>query len=257
MAHLFHTTGMVLSRRDWREADRVYSVLTSEYGKLECVAKGARKPLAKLAPHLESVSEAEFLIVRGRLYDTIAGVERGRAFPGLSANLSNALLAKHSLRLVDWGTRLAQPDAALYGCLTAWMAFVEPLPPMTPERSGFLLASFALRLLGWLGYRPEFVHCVQCHMTVVSGGFRWHPVRGGVVCQPCVEKAGEGSVSVRPLSDEALKFLRFALEQPPEQLLKLELRPDLVGTFHEAVEALVISHFPTIPPVSLRGACLV
>jgi len=40
--------GIVLSRRDFREADQVISILTAEEGKREYIARGVKKLLAKI-----------------------------------------------------------------------------------------------------------------------------------------------------------------------------------------------------------------
>lgn len=63
------TTGIVLSRTDFGEADRIITVLTPEYGKLRLMAKGVRKAKSKLAGGIElfSVSQITFLKGRGEI----------------------------------------------------------------------------------------------------------------------------------------------------------------------------------------------
>lgn len=57
------TKGVVLSRRDYQEADRIVSVLTPDQGKVSLIAKGVRRPKSKLAGGIElfSVSQLTFL----------------------------------------------------------------------------------------------------------------------------------------------------------------------------------------------------
>ncbi len=57
------TTGIVLSRRDYQEADRIITVLMPDQGKISLIAKGVRRPKSKLAGGIElfSVSELTFL----------------------------------------------------------------------------------------------------------------------------------------------------------------------------------------------------
>lgn len=63
------TKGVVLSRRDYQEADRIVSVLTPDHGKVSLIAKGVRKPKSKLAGGIElfSVSQLTYLPSRGDL----------------------------------------------------------------------------------------------------------------------------------------------------------------------------------------------
>lgn len=255
MSILYHTTGIVLNKRDWRESDRVYSVLTREHGKLEVVGRGARKPLAKLAPHLEFCAEVELLVVHGRARETVAGVERKRSFVGLYDDLPKSLVAHHMLQLVDLGTREREADRFLYDEVKNFLIFLHKAPDLTSERAAFLLSAFAIKLLALLGYRPELGCCLQCREAIRPGEFHWHALKGGVVCRACVAADGEQWFSARPLSDEVLKLMRFALSERFAELLRPRLSSGVLDQYHEAVEGLLVSHFPTIPATTLRAAC--
>jgi DNA repair protein RecO len=63
------TTGIVLTRRDFQEADRIITVLTPDHGKVGMIAKGVRRPNSKLAGGIElfSVSNITYLPGRGDL----------------------------------------------------------------------------------------------------------------------------------------------------------------------------------------------
>lgn len=255
MSVLYHTIGIVLNKRDWRESDRVYSVLTREHGKVEMVGRGARKPLAKLAPHLEFCAEVDLLVVHGRSHETVAGVERKRSFVGLYDNLPKSLVAHHILQLVDLGTRERETDRFLYDEVKNFLIFLHKAPELTSERAAFLLSAFALKLLAMLGYRPELGVCLQCREAIRAGEFHWHALKGGVVCRACVGADNEQWFSARPLSDEVLKLMRFALSERFAELLRPRLSGEVLVEYHEAVEGLLVAHFPTIPATTLRAAC--
>ena len=61
------TTGIVLSRNDFQEADRLLTILTPEQGKIKTIAKGVRRPNSKLAGGIElfSISNITFMPGRG------------------------------------------------------------------------------------------------------------------------------------------------------------------------------------------------
>jgi len=255
VAILYQTTGIVLSKRDWRESDRVYSILTREHGKIEVIGRGARKPLAKLSPHLEFCAEVDLLVVHGRAYETVAGVERKRSFVGLYDSLSKTLAAHHVLQLVDLGTREHEADKFLYEEVKNFLIFLHKAPDLTPERAAFLLSAFALKLLALLGYRPELNVCLNCLNQIKSGEFYWHSLKGGVICRACVEADKEQWFSTRLLSDDVLKLMRFALSERFAELLRPRLSGEILDSYHEAVESLLVAHFPTIPATTLRAAC--
>lgn len=257
MATLFRTTGIVLSRRDHREADRWYSAFTRTEGKVEFLARGGHKPLAKLTPHLEMPAEVDLMLVDGRQYYTVAASERARAFPGLYADAGKLMLASAALHLVDIGTKPHEADPILYGLLADFLAAVDEAPALSSERSGFLLAAFGLKLLAIIGYRPELANCLACKDALRPGAYRWYAPKGGVVCDDCATRDTSQWFAARPMKDETLKLIRFALGEKFEHQLRPHLPADVLEAFHEAVESLIISHFPTIPASSLRAACAV
>ncbi|MBT5807706.1 DNA repair protein RecO [Candidatus Uhrbacteria bacterium] len=255
MSLLYQTTGIVLSRRDYREADRWYSVFTPDKGKVEFLARGGSKPLAKLTPHLEMIAEVELLLVFGRHYQTVAGVDRKRSFAGIYDDISKLTLAHNAMHLLDIGTRPQESDPNLYHLLSTWLAFLEKSPSLSKERAAFLTASFTLKLLALIGYHPELTSCLACRKPVSSGAFKWHALKGGVVCKTCALSNEQQWFAARAMTDSTLKLVRHALYESFENQLRPHLKGEDIAGFHEAVESLIISHFPTIPASSLRASC--
>lgn len=60
------TKGIVLSRTDFGEADRIITVLTPDKGKLRLMAKGVRKVKSKLAGGIELFSVSQLTYIEGR-----------------------------------------------------------------------------------------------------------------------------------------------------------------------------------------------
>jgi DNA repair protein RecO (recombination protein O) len=60
------TTGIVLTRTDYGEADRILTLLTPDYGKLHLVARGVRRVKSKLAGGIELFSVSEITFIKGR-----------------------------------------------------------------------------------------------------------------------------------------------------------------------------------------------
>ncbi len=80
------TCGIVLKRTNYGEADRIVTVLTPDQGKLRLMARGVRKPKAKLAGGIELFSVSDITFLRGR---------------GEIGTLISARLAKHYGKIVN------------------------------------------------------------------------------------------------------------------------------------------------------------
>jgi DNA repair protein RecO len=80
--HIYTTEGLVLSQRASGEADRIYSILTAEFGLVRAKAGGIRKEVSKLRAALEPLSFSIVSFVRGKEYWRITSA-------ALEANLVN------------------------------------------------------------------------------------------------------------------------------------------------------------------------
>lgn len=74
MKQRINTTGIVLARTEFQEADRILTVLTPDHGKVRLIAKGVRRPKSKLAGGIElfSVSEIGYLPRSGQLHTLVS-----------------------------------------------------------------------------------------------------------------------------------------------------------------------------------------
>ena len=60
------TTGIILARTDFGEADRILTLLTPDFGKIRLMAKGVRRVKSKLAGGIELFSVSNITFAKGR-----------------------------------------------------------------------------------------------------------------------------------------------------------------------------------------------
>lgn len=71
MQKTFKTRGIVLRKREWRDNDLLFSILTEKYGLVRLLATGVRKPKSKLAGHLAVLGLIDLVFVKGRTFDKL------------------------------------------------------------------------------------------------------------------------------------------------------------------------------------------
>src|SRR5947208_14416827 len=62
----YRDRAVVLRKLDYGEADRIFTLLTREHGKVGAIAKGVRRPSSKLGPSLELYGHVDLLLAKGR-----------------------------------------------------------------------------------------------------------------------------------------------------------------------------------------------
>ena len=102
---------MVLRKLDYGEADRIYTLLTREHGRIGAIAKGVRKTSSRLAPSLELFARIDVLLARGRNLDVITQVERV-AGPRLEADVARTA---HAYLIVELAERVTEEHHPVEG----------------------------------------------------------------------------------------------------------------------------------------------
>src|SRR5205814_1274862 len=100
-----NTQGVVLSRTDFGEADRIIHFLTPDHGKVTGIAKGVRKSKSKLAGGIElfSISELTFIVGKSEIY-TIISARLINHFDNIVKDLNRTNIGYDFLRMVNKAT---------------------------------------------------------------------------------------------------------------------------------------------------------
>lgn len=99
------TTGIILNRTNFGEADRILTVLTTDQGKLRLIAKGARRVKSKLAGGIEVFSVSDLTFIPGRSgIGTLVSSRLKRHYPSIVQDINCTMLAYELLRRINRAT---------------------------------------------------------------------------------------------------------------------------------------------------------
>jgi DNA repair protein RecO (recombination protein O) len=201
MSNTYKTLGIVLTRRDWRENDSLFSIYTQKYGKLKLVAVGSKKIKSKLIGHLTSYGLVDLMIARAKAWDKLAGARLIELFDlDLEKDFYHVNLL---FELIDKSVREGEPDADIWALLNKTIKWLESTN--TQEQRKVASLFFILHLMQCLGYQPELKICVNCKKTANQPTFSLH--ENSVVCQSCY---AEKKVNV---SEDLVSFMQSVFTQ--------------------------------------------
>ncbi len=221
-----HLEAVVLRHTDWGEADRLLVVFGRETGKIRAIAKGVRKLHSRKAGHLEPFTRVKLLLARGRDFWIVTQAETVDAYLPIREDLLRTAYAAYAVVLLDRFTYEEGQNRALYQSLIDTLQLISFLPDPFPA-----LRYYEIHLLGLLGFRPELVNCVCCGTLIKPEDQFLDAAQGGALCPRC----GEGNPSARPISRNALRFLRHYQRSTFQEATRLPLTPAL----KREVEALL------------------
>jgi len=76
----YETEGLIIGYRNLGEANRLYRILTADFGLVNVLAQGVRRDRSKLRYHLQNFSFAHLALVRGREFWRLVGAGELEAF---------------------------------------------------------------------------------------------------------------------------------------------------------------------------------
>ncbi|GAC1387136.1 MAG: hypothetical protein NVS1B7_5750 [Candidatus Saccharimonadales bacterium] len=96
------TSGIVLRRTDFQEADRILTILTPDHGKVHLIAKGVRRPRSKIAGGIEllSVSDITFSFGRGEIGKLISA-RMVHHFSNIIADINRTMLTYQLIKIIN------------------------------------------------------------------------------------------------------------------------------------------------------------
>jgi len=97
----FRTEGIVIKRRNFNEADRILTVMTRDYGKLQIKAAGVRKITSRRSAHIELLNHTILHLYKGNTFSILTEAKMLDDFSEVKENFDKVGLAYHLCELVD------------------------------------------------------------------------------------------------------------------------------------------------------------
>jgi DNA repair protein RecO (recombination protein O) len=230
---------VIIRRADFGEADRVLTLITP-HGKRRVVAKGARKTTSRLAGHIELFTHTSLLLAVGRNLDIVTQSVILHGFDNLRGDLNRIGAAYYAAELIDRLIEEEDENRAAFDLLVATLGALD-----TTHNIDLALRFYELRLLGFVGYRPNLYHCAICQEPLTEETRRFSPEAGGALCPRC---APSDRASL-PISLSAFKLLRFLQSQPLDAIERLNISP----TTRDEAEKLMRSYVRRILERDLKS----
>ncbi len=168
---------IVLRRRDAGESDRRLTLLTEEYGKIDVVAKGARKAASRLSGISEPLSTAVMSLAAGKRTSFVTQAQPLSSFRGLRTRFLERLSC--ALALVELYAAvlpLDEPFPEAYELLGRSLRHLEAYgKPIV----ALVWAEVQLLMIG--GFMPQFDRCVVTDKEITEGRPFLSPRAGGYV----------------------------------------------------------------------------
>ena len=217
----YRTQAFVLKEIERGEADKVFTVFTKDFGKLEILGRAIRKTTSKLrwGIPLFSISEIEF--IQGKAYKTLTDAILIEDFENIKKDLKRLKTAFKVSETFNQLIKAPEKDEKIWHLLNETFKDLNNYPLSTTHYS-LLYYYFLWNLLSILGYQPELYQCLICEKKL-KPGVLYFTLQGGIICDTCYKKEKPESLKVNA---NIVKILRKILEKDFANLSKLRIKKE-------------------------------
>lgn len=173
---------IVLRTDDFGDANRVITLFTKEFGKLEANAYGCRRSRSPLSGALQMFNHITAHLTRGTKVDTIREADIINFYDALTADLERLAYASFLFEIVNRMTLPRQRELETFKLLT------NSLPVMSRRNPRIAALIGACQFMETTGVQLNFIRCVHCGKEI-SGDAAISLTDGGAVCKNCVDAA--------------------------------------------------------------------
>ena len=221
----------VFKKEDRLESDRVFSVFSKDFGRIEIFGKAIRKMPSKLRGNTEIFSFSKFEFIQGKSKKTLTDaifIEKFKTLKEIPEKLETAYKIAD---VVDDFIKGEEPDEHIYNLLKDVFNKLD----ICIELSSYyqlIYYYFIWNFIFILGYGPELFMCAICKKSLNPLSLYFSNKEGGAICEQC-SLSSKDNIKVKA---DVIKVIRLILKKDWTTLLKLKIALDCKNELEQVSE---------------------
>ncbi len=239
------TDAVVLKSMNYRDSSKIVTFYTRRFGKVKCIAKGARQLKSKFGAGLEPITRVSLVLYKKEHRDLqlVSQCDAVKTYKSIHSELERLAVALAVLELVNHLAHDEEGNDALYNLLIEILDEIE----RATKNCLNLFFAFEIRCASLFGFSPDLEHCLSCRRSLddigVDGSAIFQLSKGSVVCGRCSGKSG--AVKAAPLLPKNAVRGRLAARSADEGNVRVS-----VGTL-KALHRLLTARLESVSAIAL------
>lgn len=213
--------GIIIAENNMGDYDKMLTMLTPNFGKISCVAKGARRQQSALLAGTQLFCFGEYLMYKGTNTYHINSCETIEIFYNLRTDLNKLKYAIHINKIIQ---DVTEENENCYKILQLFLNTLYTISE-TDKDKDFVLAVFKFRLLTILGFTPRVMKCTACKEEKDLTKFSIKD--NGVKCTAC----GKQDKSAIDMSESTKNAILYTISAPPKKIYSFSLKDESLKEF--------------------------
>lgn len=195
--------GIVIVESKMGDYDKMLTILTPNFGKIECAAKGARRNKSSLLSATQFLCFGEYILYKSGEKYNISSCETIELFYNIRTDYDKLKYAANITKIIN---DVATENQNSYKLLQLFLNTLYVISE-TDKSLEFILSVFKIRLLSIIGLKPIIERCVTCknkedltYFSIRNDGFK---------CENC-SKNDSGAIKITKETKDALRYIILA-----------------------------------------------
>ncbi len=218
----YKTEGFVFKKEDNLDSNRIFSVFTREFGRVEVLGRAIRKIDSKLRGGMELFSLSYIEFIQGRLKKTLTDAVFLEKFKNIFEDEKVLQVANKISQIADSFIKGQESDEKILDLL------VDSFSKLNQCRANEVQCNLLYYYFFWnfvsiLGYNPELSNCADCQKKLNPYELYFSSKEGGVICKNCYASKRDGM----KIKSDIVKVLRLILKKDWSILSKIRMENNL------------------------------
>jgi DNA repair protein RecO (recombination protein O) len=218
----YKTRAFVFKKSDINESDRMFSVFTDDFGRLDIFAKAIRKITSKLRNGIDVFFLSEIEFIQGKNKKTLTDAIVIKKFSNIAQDLEKLKIVNQIGEILDNFIKGEEKDGEIFSLINETFIKLNNFQlghPLGLSNFQFLYYYFLWNALSLLGYHSEVYLCASCHEKLIPYDIYFSSEEGGVICKKCSSK----NKFVQKINSDIVKILRLIFKKDWDTLSRLKI----------------------------------
>lgn len=195
--------GIVIAEHNVSDFDKMLTILTPNLGKIECLAKGSRKPKSLLLAGSQLLCFGEYMLYKGSENYSMNSCEIIELFYKIRVDLEKLQYAAYITKIIN---DVATENQNNYKVLQLYLNTLYVIAE-TDKNLKTITSIFRLRLMSIIGFRPQIEECTVCK---TKDNIEFFSIKDeGFKCAICA-KQDSGAIQINQTTKDAIRYIILA-----------------------------------------------
>jgi len=219
MTTKYKTRSFIFKKMDRGESDRIFSVFTEDFGRLDVFAKSIRKSISKLKGGIDLFFISDIEFVQGKNRKTLTDAILVDKFNNIYRDLEKFKIVNKIGNILDNFIKGEEKDKEIFVLLR------KSIKELNDQQNNKIVIKqltyyyFLWNVLSLLGYHLEVQKCNICQSKLDPEYIHFSYKLGGTICKICLKN----DIQAQKINSDIVKILRLIFKKNWETLSKLKI----------------------------------